>query len=259
MAYFEKQRIPKVIHYIWFGKNHKNKSVKQCIASWKRNCPDYKIVEWNETNYNIKKNHYMREAYEAKKWAFASDYARYDIIYRYGGVYLDTDVELISNIDKLLQNKMFMCFLENSRVNSGLGFGSVARNPIIKEILQYYDGRSFYKANGEMDLRTCNHNETRVLVKHGLLRNGKEQWLDDAHIYPQEYLNPPYQIPTEKTIAINHFNGSWTSFAHRTRKNKNDFFMKNLGRKNADFIIHTTDKIWDVFDKVEQIAGRKFR
>lgn len=249
--------IPQIIHYIWFGGNPKSKSVQKCIASWKKYCPGYKIVEWNESNYNIRKNRYMYEAYKARKWAFASDYARYDIVYRHGGIYLDTDVELVASMDKLLRNQMFMGFLEDCRVNSGLGFGSVKGNPILKEILQYYDGRSFYKKNGEMDLRICNHNETLVLVKHGLVRNGKEQDLDFAHIYPCEYLNPAGEIPTEKTVAVNHFSGSWTSRTHRSRRKKNVFLNRSLNQQNAALLIRMTDRIWDIFEKVEQLKLRK--
>lgn len=247
--------IPRIIHYVWFGKKRKSKKVKKCIASWRKYCPDYKLVEWNESNYNIRKNRYMYEAYCAKKWAFASDYARYDIIFRYGGVYLDTDVELVAGLDKLLQNQMFMGFIENRRVNSGLGFGSVAKNPMIKEILQYYDGRSFYKKNGEMDLRTCNHNETRVLVKHGLVRDGKEQKLDFAHIYPQEYLNPQGGNPTKKTIAVNHFDGSWTSFAKRTRRKKNVFINKILGER-AEKLVYITDIMWNNFEALDTVKQK---
>lgn len=259
MSNQDKNAIPCVIHYIWFGKGPKSKEVKKCIASWRKFCPNYKIVEWNESNYDIRKNQYMYEAYQAKKWAFASDYARYDIIYQYGGIYLDTDVELISNMDYLLQNMMFMGFLENRRVNSGLGFGSVPRNPIIKEILQYYADRSFYKANGQMDLRNCNHNETRVLVKHGLMRNGEEQWLDYVHVYPQEYFNPKGEVPSEKTISVHHFSGSWTSIWHRTRQKKNKFLQKKLKRANAIYVIQITDKLWDFFEKVEQLYCHKLR
>lgn len=254
--------IPRVIHYIWFGKNPKSKSVLKCIASWRRYCPEYKIIEWNESNYNIKKNLYMYEAYQAKKWAFVSDYARYDIIYHYGGIYLDTDAELVNSPDELLNNKMFIAFLENRRVASGLGFGSVKGNPILREILQYYDGRSFYKKNGEMDLRVCNHNETLVLVKHGLVRNGEEQWLDYAHIYPREYFNPIGRTPVEKTISVHHFSGTWTSWIHRSKEKKNMFLQKKLKQKNEKsivLVIRVTDKLWDIFDKVEQIIqiGRK--
>lgn len=247
--YLDEPEIPKVIHYVWFGRNPKSKIVQKCIASWHKYCPEYKIIEWNETNYNVKKNQYMYEAYKAKKWAFASDYARYDIIYKYGGIYLDTDVELIANMDEFLRNHMFMGFLEDRRVASGLGFGSVAGNPILKDILQYYNKRSFYKPNGKMDLRVCNHNETLVLVNHGLIRNGQEQCLDYAHIYPRECLNPIGQIRTDRTIAVNYFNGSWANFARRTKRKKNMFFIKVFGKEKAKYMISITDKVWNFLDK----------
>ena len=193
----------------------------------------------------------IRYLYKAKKWAFASDYARYDIVYHYGGIYLDTDVELVAGMDALLQDQMFMGFLENRRVNSGLGFGSVKGNPILKEILQYYERRSFYKQNGEMNLRVCNHNETLVLVKHGLVRNGKEQWIDHAHIYPREYFNPVGRKPVSNTIAVHYGNGSWTSLVRRSRKKKNVFLEKKLSHKNAILAIRLTNKIWDIFEKIE--------
>lgn len=240
----DKCGIPRVIHYVWFGKNPKSKSVKKCIASWHRHCHGYKIIEWNESNYDVRKNRYMYEAYKAKKWAFASDYARYDIIYRHGGVYLDTDVELVANMNKLLDNLMFMCFLEDRRVASGLGFGSMKGNPIIKEILQYYEGRSFYKADGRMDLRVCNHNETDVLARHGLERTGKEQWLDFAHIYPREYMNPAGS-PAGKTIAVNHFDGSWDNFAQKAKRQKNIFLNKIPMKGVSDFLVCLTDTVWD--------------
>lgn len=94
--------IPKVIHYCWFGKNKKSKLIIKCIKSWKRICPEYKIIEWNESNYNIDCNDYVREAYKSQKWAYVADYARFDILNQYGGVYLDTDVELIRSLDPLL-------------------------------------------------------------------------------------------------------------------------------------------------------------
>lgn len=251
-------KIPKVIHYVWFGNNKKSKSIKKCIKSWKKYCPDYKIIEWNEKNYNVKKNRYMYEAYKAKKWAFASDFARYDILNRCGGVYLDTDVELIANIDELLKDEMFMCFVDDKRVNSGLGYGSVANNQVLQEMLNYYKGRSFYKKNGKMDLRICNHNETAVLVKHGLVRNGREQFIDGVHVYPREYFNPINEAPTKKTVAINHFHGSWASFAHRTRNRKNIFFNKKCSTKVAMQWIRYTDLIWDIFDKIESYISCRF-
>ena len=118
--------IPKVIHYCWFGGNPLPESAKKCIDSWKKYCPDYEIVEWNENNFDISKNQYCREAYEAGKWAFVSDFARFDIIYKYGGVYFDTDVEVIKPIDSLIEQGAFMGVERNKPINVAPGLGIAA-------------------------------------------------------------------------------------------------------------------------------------
>ena len=140
--------IPKVIHYCWFGKNPEPDDVKQCIASWHKYLPDYEIKRWDESNYDVHKNQYMSDAYKEKKWAFVSDYCRIDVIYQYGGIYLDTDVEVIKSFDPLLSEEMFCGFesrdplmfkkgaiIEQS-VNFGLGFGSVSGHKVLKQILE---------------------------------------------------------------------------------------------------------------------------
>ena len=116
--------IPKVIHYCWFGHNPLPERYKEWIKSWKRYCPDYEIVEWNESNYDVTKHPYMRAAYDAKKWGFVSDYARLDIIYENGGIYLDTDVELVKNLDELLYQEGFAGVDSSGRLSTGLGFGA---------------------------------------------------------------------------------------------------------------------------------------
>ena len=103
--------IPKIIHYCWFGGAELPEKDRKCIESWKKFCPDYQIIEWNENNYDVTKNTYMYQAYQAKKWGFVPDYARLDIIYQHGGIYLDTDVELVKNLDSLLENDAFMGFV----------------------------------------------------------------------------------------------------------------------------------------------------
>ena len=118
--------IPKIIHYCWFGGNDKSELVERCISSWKKYCPDYKIIEWNENNYNVNKNKYTKYAYERQKWAFVSDYARIDIINTYGGFYLDTDVELMKSLDDLINNEIYFGIEKNTnKISTGLGFGSV--------------------------------------------------------------------------------------------------------------------------------------
>ena len=148
--------IKKVISYCWFGHNPLPEKVKICISSWKRMCPDYKIIEWNESNYDINKHPYMRDAYENKKWAFVSDYARLDIIYEHGGIYLDTDVELVRSLDTLLDCGAFLSIdKEDLSVNTGLGFGAEARNPLIKKLLSAYDNACFIKEDGSLNLKAC--------------------------------------------------------------------------------------------------------
>ena len=130
--------IPKVIHYCWFGNNPKPKVVQECIESWKKYCPDYEIKEWNESNYDINKNAYTTAAYKSKKYAFLTDYVRLDILYNYGGIYMDTDVKLIKPIDDLVSQGSFMSFEKVGRVNTGVGFASEKGNKIVEENKEYY-------------------------------------------------------------------------------------------------------------------------
>ena len=127
--------LPKVIHYCWFGGGEKTELIQKCIASWRKYCPDYQIIEWNEANYDVNKHSFMRDAWRAKKWAFVSDYARIDILYQHGGIYLDTDVELIKSLDPFLEYRFFAGFESESHVAFGLGFGSEAAHPVLKDIL----------------------------------------------------------------------------------------------------------------------------
>lgn len=210
--------IPKIIHYCWVGNCTKPKSVLYCIESWKKFCPDYKIVEWNESNYDFSKNGYMRQAYEAKKWGFVPDYARLDIIYQYGGIYLDTDVELIKNLDELLSYKAFMGF-ENTGdgelfVNCGHGFGAEPGHRIIKTARDLYNNMNFRNINGSYDLLPSPNYTTRVLKKFGLIQENKDQLLDDMMIFASDVLCPKNFRTgrihkTNRTVSIHHFTASW--------------------------------------------------
>ena len=171
--------IPKIIHYCWVGNAPKPKSVLYCIESWKKFCPDYEIREWNESNYDFTKNKYMKQAYEAKKWGFVPDYARLDIIYEYGGIYLDTDVEIIRSFDELLDQEAFMGFEETGEktyyVNCGQGFGAVPHHEIIKKARDLYEHISFYKEDGTLNMLASPHYTTKIL-EQGKYMNRIEQF-----------------------------------------------------------------------------------
>lgn len=206
--------IPKVINYCWFGRNPKPKSVIKCIESWKRICPDYTIREWNEDNYNIFETcDFVKDAYSKKMWAFVSDYARLDIIYHYGGVYLDTDVELLKPIDQLIKQDLgFIGFENQGEVNSGLGFAANKNDSIIGEMMEYYRKIRFDSLN-PANVK-CPLVNTEILVKHGLKCNNTFQTVGSLQILPTEYLCPENMFTGEvkytiNTISVHHYNASW--------------------------------------------------
>lgn len=145
--------IPKKIHYIWLGGNKKSKLIEKCIASWKKYCPDYEIIEWNENNFDIGSNKYLKEAYEAKKWAFASDYIRLYVLYTEGGIYMDTDVEVLKPLDRFLECKAFSGFERKDAIPTGI-MACEKGNEIFKELLSYYTDKSFYNEDGSMNQTT---------------------------------------------------------------------------------------------------------
>ena len=147
--------IPKIIHYCWFGGGPISAESQKCMESWKKYCPDYKIMAWNEQNFDISTNRYAQQAYEAKKYAFVSDYVRLAVLYEYGGIYLDTDVELVRPLDELLELPGFMGFQTNNEVATGLGFGARKGNSVVQALLRDYDALDFLKADGSADLTPC--------------------------------------------------------------------------------------------------------
>lgn len=213
--------IPKTIHYCWFGRNPLPDKYKKWMESWHKFCPDYEIVEWNEDHYDVTKNRYMRQAYESEKWGFVSDYARLDIIHQYGGIYLDTDVELVQNLDDLLWQKGFAVFEGSEYVALGLGFGAMKGLPIMREILELYENIEFVKEDGSLNLITCPVLHTELLKKKGLITNGEYQIVDDLTVYPEKVMNgkssQTRQIKLAPyTKAIHHYDGSWLDEKERT-------------------------------------------
>lgn len=222
----EKMLIPKKIHYCWFGRNPLPERYKKWMDSWKKFCPDYEIIEWNEDNYDVTKNKYMKQAYEAGKWGFVPDYARLDIIYNYGGIYLDTDVELVKNLDELLYQEGFAGFESDKYVALGLGFGAVAGNELIKDMRNEYDKYSFIDESGSFNLMTSPILQTQYLIERGLKQNGEYQILDGGFvIYPEKVLNgsgyPPRNVRlTPDTYSVHHYDGSWLDAEERQREEK---------------------------------------
>ncbi len=229
--------IPKIIHYCWFGGNNKSTLIKKCIRSWKKYCPDYKIIEWNESNFDINCCDYVREAYEAKKWAFVTDYARLKILYENGGIYFDTDVELISSIDEYLQYDGFFCFEDNKHIATGLGFGVSIANHFVKAMIDDYNGVRFIKNDGTFDLLPCPQRNTMAIEKMGLIRNGNTQIINNNIFLSAEYFNPINCITGEKVItknthAIHWFNASWWTQEQKRYnkiKKRKQFIEKKFG------------------------------
>lgn len=203
----------KVIHYCWLGGNELPDKMKYCIESWKKFCPDYEIKEWNESNYDINKNGYMRVAYADKKYAFVADYMRFDILYNLGGIYLDTDVELLRSIDPLL-NQNFMGRERAGELNPGLIMGCSANSPIIKEIIDYYE--TLDVSNGIDYTVSIVDITSAIFRKHGLKNIDEIQQVEDFILYPTEYFNPKggdygKERITENTYSIHHYLATWKS------------------------------------------------
>ena len=226
--------IPKKIHYCWIGGNPLPKSAKKCIASWKKYCPDYEIIEWNETNYDFTQNRYMKEALEAKKWGFVPDFARLDIIYQHGGIYLDTDVEIIKPFDSLLNSKGFAGFESPDYVNLGQGFAAEPGNMVIKKLLESYDELKFKNDDGSLNLVASPELNTGTLKEIGLIANGEKQTLEDCFtIYPSDCfcpksINDGIIRKTKNTFSIHHFDSTW--FSEDQQKEKLDRWERKQKR-----------------------------
>ena len=182
--------IPKVIHYCWFGKGKMPALAEKCIESWKKYCPEYKIVCHNEENFDITQNQYAREAYEAGKWAFVSDYVRLKVLYEEGGIYLDTDVELIKPLDALIEKSGYMGFDDNGIVSTGLGFACEKGNELIKALLDDYNEISFILPDGSYDLLPCPDRNTKTMQKLGLDITVQDQMFMGLRFLPEDYLCP---------------------------------------------------------------------
>lgn len=261
------QKIPKIIHYCWFGGNELPELAIKCIESWKNFFPDYQIKRWDEKNFDLNVCSYVKEAYEAKKWAFVSDYARFWILYNEGGIYFDTDVEVIRSFERIIENGPFMgCEQAMTdfpiKVAPGLGLGAVPQMPIYKKILDYYNTLSFYDINGEINLKTIVEYTTDILQKYGLRNTLDVQNIEEIMIYPPDYFCPINYVTGEKkiscnTYSIHHYSESWKT---KTQKHQNKVLhklLKTFGERNGYLIWRIYTFPNRVFMKLQQKGLRR--
>ncbi|MCR5673644.1 MAG: hypothetical protein K6F87_08030 [Lachnospiraceae bacterium] len=210
----DRPMIPKIIHAIWFSDDPMPELYKRCLKSWEKHASDYEIKIWNMETYKPDRCLFFEQATEAGNMAFASDYARADLLRRYGGIYMDLDVEMLRPIDDLLYNDAYMSFESLDRIECGSGMGAKPAHPIIQEICESYETRPYFKADGTWDNSTCPVRYTKVIEKHGLIKDGGFQQVEDITVYPFEVLtgksfDTGIVYNTELSYTVHHHNGSW--------------------------------------------------
>ena len=241
------KKIPKIIHYCWFGGKPLSNIAQKCISSWKKYCPDYEVREWNEKNFNINENLYVKEAYMMGKWAFITDYVRLYAIYNFGGIYMDTDVEMIKNIDRFLINESFSGFEDGINIPTAI-MGAEKNNEWIGYLLSYYNDKHFVLKSGRCDLTTNVTIITSMTKEKYKIRldNTLQKTNTGLVLYPKDYFCPKDYWSgkikcTENTYVIHHFNGSWQddeikAFAGK-RNRLCQIFGNSIGAKISGWII----------------------
>lgn len=230
--------IPKKIHYCWFGKGPKNELAIKCIESWKKILPDYELKEWNEENFDITSNQYVKEAYEARKFAFVTDYVRLYALYHEGGVYMDTDVEVLKTYTPFLHHKAFSGFETDGNVPTGM-MAAEQGSVWAKDLLDGYKNRKFILEDSSFDMTTNTFVITKYMLEKGLVLNNTYQDIPDlCTMYPADYFCPKDHRTgkikcSKNTVCIHHFAGSWLnhSFLGDLKHKSKVFFVKVFGEK----------------------------
>lgn len=211
--------IPKIIHYCWFGGKPLPNDVKKCIKSWKTMCPDYDIKRWDETNFDVNASAFTKAAYDAKSWAFVSDYARLKVVYDFGGVYLDTDVELLKNLDFLLENECYIGIQQGGCLcNTGLGFGAEKSSPVVHKMLEQYEAIRF--SEEEKDNIACPNLNDKAIREFGKADLKRISHLSHVTVYPSCYFDPYglTNLLNDDTVSIHHYSASWTGGIQRFKR-----------------------------------------
>lgn len=217
--------IPKVINYCWFSGRKMPDYLKRCIDSWSRICPDYEIKRWDESNYDVNKNEYMRQAYEEGKWGFVPDYARLDILYNYGGFYIDTDVELLKPLEPLRKQGAFCGVEKWGNVNMGGCSGAIPHHRMIKRLLKYREDAMFRYEDDSLNPDTCGVYETAPFIAMGMSTDNTCQRINGMTVFSSEYFHPydymsGENVITENTFSIHHFNGGWLDDSQKDARSR---------------------------------------
>lgn len=237
---FSMTMIPKTIHYCWFGGKPLPKSAEKCIISWKKHLPEYRIMRWDESNFDIDSIPYTKEAYVAKKYAFVSDYARFWILYHHGGIYFDTDVEVLKPIDDIVEAGNFLGVEQQNSthltINPGLGLGAEKNNPLFKDLMEIYQSSHFLCSNGIVKVQNIVEITTNYLMAKGLRNIDGIQQCCGFTIYPMDYFCPiDYDTRelkiTENTRTIHHYAESWVPKSTRLKN--------SIGRIMGANFLHT--------------------
>lgn len=260
MGYGEdKMSIPKIIHYCWFGGKPLPKLAVKCINSWKKYLPDYEIKEWNENNFDVNICKYCSEAYTEKKWAFVSDFVRIYVLVNFGGIYMDTDVEVVKSFDEtFLQNEAFSGFETTTSIPTGI-MASIPGQRFFSELLEVYISKSFIKNDGKPDLTTNVQLITEIGKKYGLIPNNSLQTINGFTLYPQTYFCPLSHSGSEtcisdQTYTIHHFAGSWcdrkTKFVGKWNTTYKTKITNLLGESIATIVYKSCYNICRLFDNI---------
>lgn len=254
--------IPRIIHYCWFGCNPKPKLAEKCIKSWGKYCPDYQIIEWNEDNFDVSTApRYVQQAYKAKRWAFVTDYVRLRALTEMGGVYMDTDVEVVKSLDPYLKQEAFAGFESLKGVQTGLlacrkGF------PLFEEFLRHYDTASFLREDGTPDTTTNVEVLTNLCRQRGLQMNDKFQVVEGLAVYPREVFCPvdfdTMKLKrTRKTVTIHWFSGSWHTEEELEIMRQEKLQQRREKRSNLRYAIGNRLFGENGYEKLKSIIKRK--
>lgn len=250
--------IPKIIHYCWFGKGKKSELISHCIESWERNLPDYKIIEWNEDNFNVNICKFTKQAYENKKWAFVSDYARLYALFETGGIYLDTDVEVFQSFDAFLDTDFLVGFESNDMIGTAV-IGASKENKLISELIEAYNSKMFIKEDGSFNQLPNPYVISPMVKQNGVVLNGKKQRNHLISVYPQKFFFPNSlsmvfgKIP-QSCICVHHTDQSWV----KDKKNSASIFQK-IRRYNIGVLRNLlgTENTYNLKQKVISIVHKK--